>query len=247
MEASECERTSRLDTRHSARFNTRMKEGRVRWRPSRRRRRRSRSLAGDPARHVGGEEHREVGDVVRARRGASAAGASPGDPRSSRPAPTAKSVFTSPGAMPTTRVGPELVGELAGEVDQRRLRHVVHTEPELGAQAADRRDVDDRRPACSRTPCSPRLLRQKSGPRRLTSNVLSYVDGVDVERRAVVGVGGRVVDEDVESAEPLDRRVDARRRRRRGRRRWRRTRDRPDPPARGSRRRSRRARPACAS
>ena len=37
----------------------------------------------------------------------------------------------------------DLAGQLAGEVDQRRLGHVVDAEPELGAQAADRGDVDD--------------------------------------------------------------------------------------------------------
>ena len=45
---------------------------------------------------------------------------------------------------------------------------------------------------------------QNTGPRTLTSNVLSKRAGVDAERGAEVRVGGGVVDEDVEAAEALD-------------------------------------------
>ena len=108
-------------------------------------------LAGDPARQVGGEEHRQVGDVLRlaeslqrerlgevvtevldeVRRevGLHQAGRDPDDPG-----------------------GADLTRQLAGQVDQRRLRHVVDAESELGAQPADRGDVDDDARLGRRTP-----------------------------------------------------------------------------------------------
>ena len=48
-----------------------------------------------------------------------------------------------------------------------------------------------------------------NGPRQLTATVLSNAARVDAERRAHVGVGGRVVDQDVDRAESLDGRGNA--------------------------------------
>ncbi len=120
----------------------------------------------------------------------------------------AKSVATRPGAIPTTRVGPNSTGELSGHVDQRGLGQVV--DPETSAvrtQPADRRDVDDR----PRTLLE-RLLPRRPAPqqRRLEVDLERLVVPtlVDLERASVIGVGGGIVDQDVEPTESFDRGTD---------------------------------------
>ena len=78
-------------------------------------------LAGDPRRLVGGEEHGQVGDVLRFAEPLGRQVALELTRRSCRRAPWRSRSCTKPGAMPTTRVSAELVGELPREVDQRRL------------------------------------------------------------------------------------------------------------------------------
>ena len=105
----------------------------------------------------------------------------------------------------------ELAGQLAGHVDHRRLGDVVDAEPELRAQAADRGDVHDHaRLVLERL--VPRHLRPEQRPAQVDLERLVVAGLVDAEREAVVRVGAGVVDEDVEPAEALDRRVDARHR-----------------------------------
>ena len=98
---------------------------------------------------------------------------------------------------------------MAGEVDERCLREVVDAKGSLGAQAADRGDVDDHARLVAQ-----RLLPRRLAPEQRTAQVdlkgLVESTSVNAQRRPVVGVGRRVVDEDVEPAEPLDRCRDTR-------------------------------------
>jgi hypothetical protein len=102
----------------------------------------------------------------------------------------------------------DLAGELPREVDQRRLGEVVDAErPRVGTQTSDGGDVDDDARAFAE-----RLLVRGAAPedRRFQVDLEGLVVArfVDAERRPVVGVRRRVVDEDVERAEPLERGVD---------------------------------------
>ena len=63
-------------------------------------------LAGDPRRRVGRQEDGEVGDVLRLAEALASAGRGSSCSPKLSTSSFEKSVFTSPGAMPTTRVGP---------------------------------------------------------------------------------------------------------------------------------------------
>ncbi len=103
--------------------------------------------------------------------------------------------------------------QLTGEMDQCRLRDVVHPEAELGTHAAHGGDVDDDAGIDSFIHLRYTSWHQNSGPLRLTSNVLSYLRLVDLECRPVVRIRRSIVDEDVDPPESLERGVDARGRR----------------------------------
>ena len=103
----------------------------------------------------------------------------------------AKSVFTRPGAMPTTRTfGPSSPPELAGEVDERGLGEVVDAEQPLGPQPADRRDVDDDAAVLLHPP-SPRRLRPEDRALHVDLERLVVAALVDLHDRARVGIGRR--------------------------------------------------------
>ena len=103
----------------------------------------------------------------------------------------------------------ELAGELAGEVDQRRLGHVVDAEAELGAQPPTEAMLMIT-PGWSLNACSHACWRPEQRPAQVDLERLVVARLVDPERGPVVRVGAGVVDEDVEAAEALDRGVDAR-------------------------------------
>ena len=100
--------------------------------------------------------------------------------------------------------GAEFATQLASQVDQCRLGEVVHTERALGAQPADRSDVDDHARLVAH-----RLLPRGLAPEQRAAQVdlerLVEPSLVDAQRRPVVGIGRGVVDEDVEAAESFDR------------------------------------------
>ena len=99
----------------------------------------------------------------------------------------------------------ELGGELAGHVDERGLGEVVDAEPAaVGAQSSDRRDVDDGARAFLER-LLPRCLAPQQRRFQVDLERLVVASLVDVERAAVVRIGGGVVDEDVEAAEAFDR------------------------------------------
>ena len=138
--------------------------------------------------------------------------------------------------------GRELLRELAGEVDQRGLRHVVRADERTGPQSADRDDVQDHAAVLVHV-----LVPRGAGEAQRCGDVrvedLRDRAEVGVHQRAEHGIDRGVVDDDVAAPE----RVDHRRARRRRPRRDRRPNPRPSRPARRaprSRPRSPRARPA---
>ena len=84
------------------------------------------------------------------------------------------SVFTSPGAIALTRTpGASSAASVPGQVEERGLRRVVDADERLDREAADRRDVQDRAAVLlHRTPAR-RAATTRSGPRQLTSIILS--------------------------------------------------------------------------
>ena len=98
---------------------------------------------------------------------------------------------------------PELTRQLAGEVDHGGLGHVVPTDPALDGDPADGGDVEDDAAVIGH-PRPPGRL----GPLQVAGLVdpdrLVGPPPVDLDDRSVVRIGGGVVDQDVDPAEPVD-------------------------------------------
>ena len=101
--------------------------------------------------------------------------------------------------------GGELEGELAGGVDERGLARAVDADGRRRAQPGDRRDVDDggARPLAEAR--EPRLLHPGVGGAHVHPEDLQHGGGVHARHRAGDRVDARVVHEDVDLPERLDR------------------------------------------
>ena len=115
-------------------------------------------LAGQPRRRVGEQEERAPTRCRRARRGGRAGAPAPSPSSFGSHSARAMSVFTSAGCDRVDAHGRrELLRELARQVDERGLRHVVRADERAGPHAADRHDVQHRR---RRAPASTRATRR---------------------------------------------------------------------------------------
>lgn len=122
---------------------------------------------------------------------------------------SASLVLTTPGATALTRIfGDNSKSQLLGEVDQRSLRRVVRSDTCLECHTADRGGVDH-----GSTVLTHPGSRCQAGPQDWSPHVdvegLGEARVILVDDRPERRVGARVVHQDVETAETLDRLLDA--------------------------------------
>ena len=97
----------------------------------------------------------------------------------------------------------ELPGQLAGEVDDGRLGHVVPADAALDRETADGGQVEDH-PAPIGHAGAPGGLGPVEVAGLVDPDRLFGAGRVQIDDRPVVGVGGGVVDQDVDGPEPVD-------------------------------------------